>query len=147
MNLDTLISKISMELEKNKPLKELIYLIKQYNGNEWRKYVKFSDQYYCKNIIYQSKLFEIVLICWNSNQSSNIHNHPDKGCILKVVDNYLIEEFYNTNIKLEKITTINKNDISYIDNDIGYHKIINQQKPTISIHIYSPPNFKSIIIQ
>lgn len=147
MDLNTLISNISMELEKNKPLKDLIYLVQQYNGNEWKKYIQFNHQYYCKNIIYQSKLFEIVLICWNSNQSSNIHDHPDRGCILKVVDNYLIEEFYNTNVSLEKITNINKNEISYIDNSMGYHKIINQQHPTISIHIYSPPNYQSKIIQ
>lgn len=147
MDLNTLISNISMELEQQKPLKDLIYLVQQYNGNEWRKYIKFNDQYYCKNIIYQSKLFEIVLICWNSNQSSNIHDHPDRGCILKVVDNYLIEELYNTNVSLEKITIITNNEISYIDNSIGYHKIINQQQPTISIHIYSPPNYQSKIIQ
>lgn len=146
MDLNTLISQLSIELENNKQLKDLLYLVQQYSGDEWNKYIEFNDLYYCKNTIYQCDKFEIVLICWNKNQTSNIHDHPDKGCILIVLDNYLIEEFYNLDIKLEKINNINQNEISYIDNTMGYHKIINKDKPTISLHIYNPPNYKCNII-
>ena len=38
-----------------------------------------------------------------------------------------------------------RNQVTYIDNDIGYHKIINTDTQTVSLHIYSPSSHQTTI--
>ena len=94
---------------------------------------------------YSNDLFEIILIYWDSNSESKIHDHPEKGCILQLFEGQLEEHLYDSDLKLIKITTIDSNNTSYINNSIGFHKIKCIDK-AISLHIYSPPNHKIKIL-
>ena len=94
---------------------------------------------------YSNDLFEIILICWDSNSESKIHDHPEKGCILQLFEGRLEEHLYDSDLKLIKISTIDSNNTSYINNSIGFHKIKCIDK-AISLHIYSPPNHKMKIL-
>ena len=38
-----------------------------------------------------------------------------------------------------------KNQVTYIDNDMGYHKIINTDTQTVSLHIYSPASHETTV--
>ena len=78
---------------------------------------------------------------WSENQESPIHNHPDNGCIMKILDGELIEELYNEGKVLLKKSLIKKDEVTYINNLIGVHKIINKNLKTATLHVYSPPNF------
>ena len=42
---------------------------------------------------------ECFALIQNKNSFTKIHDHPDKGCLLKVLSGYLIEECYNNNEK------------------------------------------------
>lgn len=101
-----------------------------------------SDNIYEKKIIYNSDKFDIILIDWQTNSYTKIHDHPDKGCIVKVLDNgILYEENFDKNLYLMNINTLKKNDIGYkIGNNI-LHKII-CKKNAKSLHIYIPGNFE-----
>tara|TARA_B100000674_G_scaffold325840_1_gene271678 strand:- start:116 stop:568 length:453 start_codon:yes stop_codon:yes gene_type:complete len=144
------LKKIISELEKtNKKLNELNYLLEEYDDKDWEEYVNFSDKGYTRNLIFRNKKYEIYLICWNTKQMSFIHNHPNNGCILKVLQGQLTEHKYNTE-SLELIESMNHiiGSISYIDDNIGYHRVGNESKEqAISIHIYSPPNFVSNLFE
>ena len=48
---------------------------------------------------------------------------------------------YNNN-NLIKVNKCCKNDISFQKGKNGLHNIINSNNETVSIHIYSPPNYK-----
>ena len=78
---------------------------------------------------------------------SYIHDHPEGGCILKVLQGELIEHKYDTkNLELLEVLNHNKGSIGYIDNTIAYHRVGNDSKEkAISLHIYSPPEFVSNI--
>ena len=115
-----------------------------YNGNDWKKYINFKNDTYNKELIYRNNYFEMVLISWNKNQISPIHDHPNNGCVLKIMDGVLIEEKYkkkNKEIELLNISKYEKNSVSYMIGDKILHKIINLDQPTNSLHIYSPPNY------
>ena len=74
----------------------------------------------------------MYIITWNKYQKNSIHDHSKNGCI------------YNANLKLIMSKSINQNETKYIDNTIGYHKMINNtDKIIVSLHIYSPPNYKT----
>jgi hypothetical protein len=94
---------------------------------------------------YSNDLFETILICWDANSESKIHDHPENGCILQLFEGQLEENLYDSDLKLIKHTTINSNNVSYMDNNIGFHKIKCIDK-AMSLHIYSPPNHKMKIL-
>ena len=62
---------------------------------------------------------------------------------MKILEGCLEEEIYNKDLSKNQNYIRNKDDIQYIDNSLGYHKIRNNNKDTISIHIYSPPDYKA----
>jgi len=101
-----------------------------------------SDNIYERKIIYNSDKFDIILIDWETNSYTKIHDHPDKGCIVKVLDNgILYEENFDKNLYLININILKKNDIGYkIGNNI-LHRII-CKKNAKSLHIYIPGNFE-----
>jgi hypothetical protein len=92
---------------------------------------------YQKTLLFRNEHFDVYQINWTKNSETPIHCHPKNGCLLKVVSGLLEETKYNDN---EIISIYNKNDISYIDDSLGKHKI-KALEDSISIHIYSPPMF------
>jgi cysteine dioxygenase len=135
---------IISELENtNEKLDKLQYLLDKYDDKEWKEHISFSDKTYKKNLIFRNKNYEIYLICWKSKQFSYIHNHPERGCILKVLKGDLTEHKYDTN-NLEIIESLHHTigSLSYIDDNLAYHSVGNESKEVaISLHIYSPPKF------
>jgi len=86
----------------------------------------------------------MYIITWNKCKESPIHDHSKNGCIYKILHGTLIEELYNNNLKIIQKNILHKDTIKYIDNKIGYHKIINPTDDiSVSLHIYSPPNYKT----
>ena len=61
---------------------------------------------------------------------------------MKILEGSLKEDIYDKNIKIKNQNYLVKNNVKYIDDKIGYHKILNNYNSyTYSIHIYSPINF------
>tara|TARA_Y100000780_G_C13621221_1_gene392618 strand:- start:263 stop:718 length:456 start_codon:yes stop_codon:yes gene_type:complete len=144
-NLEDLINDLKINLSKDIKLETVKNLLEKYQNIDWKKYCSFNDLNYKRNLIHRDKLFDIYLICWNTKQFSPIHDHPKNGCLLKILDGELKEELYNfTNDKLVKIKTniLKKNNISYLEHNKVLHKIINFNNKTVSLHIYSPTNYK-----
>ena len=150
---------INKELQSGHTLLSCKNLIDTYNNDDWKNYVKFDVQKYTRVIIpdMSNELFEFILICWDKYQQSPIHNHPENGCIVKILQGELTEDVYiqdmNTNTytyKTSRINTLNK--ISYMQGNNTIHKISNTSSndldncQTVSLHIYSPPNFKYMIV-
>jgi hypothetical protein len=104
-----------------------IFNLKKYNK------IKLTD--------FSNDKFELVIICWDEKSETLIHDHPDNGCILYLIDGVLEEELYNKSLKLIKNSVYRPKNVSYMDNNKGYHKI-KCQKKAISLHIYSPPNYQ-----
>ena len=90
---------------------------------------------------YSNDLFEIILIYWDTLSETKIHDHPEKGCALYLIEGELEEQLYNKDLKLYKTNMFNSRNTSYMENSLGYHKIKCINK-AMSIHIYSPPNHK-----
>ena len=88
--------------------------------------------------------YDIFFIIWKPNSFSKIHNHSKNGCYMFILSGNLIEEIYSK--KLKKIGTnfFSTFNLSYIDDNIGYHKIINSNNHTYTLNIYRPKNHKTI---
>jgi hypothetical protein len=95
---------------------------------------------YIKHILFTSKEVDIIVIEWEKYSKTYIHDHPEKGCIVKVLYGELEENCYD-----DKLNFINNN-ILY-QNDIGYkisNKILHNiyaKENTFSLHVYIPGKF------
>jgi cysteine dioxygenase len=136
--MENLIESINEHL-KNKDLFSSRKILCNYNKDDWRNYVSFDNIHYKRNLVYKNDIFEIILICWKKNQESPIHDHPENGCIFKVLEGSIIE------LKKNSIRTLNINDIGYsIGKNVHQIKAI---QDTITLHVYSPPNYIPNIIR
>jgi len=138
-------NEISTRIQNGEKLKNLGYIINEYNGTDWKKYCKFCNFEYKRNHVFQNNIIDIYVICWSENQNSGIHDHPDNGCLVKVMKGNLIErEYHKENLEnvLNEIHAF-EGDISYQEGSNKLHSIVNNNIKTVTLHIYSPPKFKS----
>jgi predicted metal-dependent enzyme (double-stranded beta helix superfamily) len=143
--INNLNNDLSMPENKNKKLYHFSHYLEIYNGNEWIEKVNFNPtKNYTINLLYRNDTFEIYIICWNPNQESKIHNHSKRGCLMKVLRGELLHEIYTKKLRLLNGGHIYEDKVKYIHDDVGYHKIINGNQKTVTMHIYSPSNFKTV---
>jgi cysteine dioxygenase len=145
--IELLGDKITYELSQNNKLHNLKYLLEQYTGNDWIDFVKINKNIYNRTLVYKNDFIEILILTWNTNQSSKIHDHPDCGCLLKVLQGELTEFIYikqDNNLVQTKETVLTKNMICYQIGKNGLHKIKNTEingHIAVSIHVYSPSGY------
>lgn len=128
----------------------------KFNNNDWKKYINTSNYneygYYKKCINVENYLNNIKIHCniitWSPGAKTHIHGHNSMGCIMMPIKGYLIEnviysDIYNSLLlpksenNIFKSNIITKGNTSYIDDEIGYHCIINESDSIcVSIHLY-----------
>ncbi|KAI5959288.1 uncharacterized protein KGF55_005438 [Candida pseudojiufengensis] len=89
----------------------------------------------------------LLILCWSPLKSSAIHDHADAHCCMKILKGKLIESLYDIpksdghKLNCKKQTTLHKNEVGYISDDIGLHKISNplENEISVSLHLYTPP--------
>ena len=121
-------------------------IINLYCGTDWKQYIINTKSYYYKNLIFRSDLIELYIITWPISISSCIHDHPDKGCILKVLYGKLEETSYDkindTCAKIKEVNILNEQSIGFKISDNVLHKIKNiNDDISVSLHIYASPNY------
>lgn len=137
--------KITKKLLKGHSLFSLKNLLENYDGYDYFKYLNFSNKTYTRTKLFSNDLIDIILICWDTDQCSGIHDHPESGCLMKVLRGKITEHVYtndNNGHYLYKETNIlGEGDIGYRQDKYYIHNIVNGDVPSISLHIYSPPNY------
>jgi predicted metal-dependent enzyme (double-stranded beta helix superfamily) len=141
--LQELASAIANYFEKQKldSILALEPILASYQGEDWQDYITLNDDCYTRNYVFRSADFEVIVLCWQFEQGSPIHNHAHRGCLLRVLAGTLSEErFLETGEQTSQ--NYSPGSITYIDNSIGLHRIRNNFSQTaISLHIYSPGFF------
>ena len=87
---------------------------------------------------------DIFFILWRPKCVSKIHNHSQNGCYMFILKGNLKEEIYSKNLSLIGNNYFSTLDISYINDKIGYHRILNGNEYSYSLHFYHPKNQKTI---
>jgi cysteine dioxygenase len=130
-------------MDKDKYFENVKNALSKYNGNDWKKYIKINDKSYNRHLYYSSDEFDLIIITWSSGNKCKVHNHPENGCFVKIMDGNISEEYYDTKtLQKSSENKYTKNDIMYIDDTINYHRMCNNNdQPCITLHIYSPGNY------
>eukprot|EP00816_Leptocylindrus_hargravesii_P007210 CAMPEP_0196801000 /NCGR_PEP_ID=MMETSP1362-20130617/613_1 /TAXON_ID=163516 /ORGANISM="Leptocylindrus danicus, Strain CCMP1856" /LENGTH=195 /DNA_ID=CAMNT_0042171669 /DNA_START=264 /DNA_END=848 /DNA_ORIENTATION=- len=116
---------------------------------DWIQFAKFEpSQKYTRNLVSSDgKTYTLLLLCWNPDKASPIHDHPCDGCWMKVCEGSVTEARYSrTDADADELVctqdaTFYEGAIAYIADWLGYHKIGNPSKsqPAVTLHLYSPP--------
>lgn len=146
-SLDKLGEHITNEICNGIPLQNLTSTFATYIGHDWKKYIVDDKNIpYSKKCAFQNEYIEIIIISWGKNKHSKIHDHPSGGCLLKIMEGCLVENVYilnNNFIEFSKVNHLQLDQISYQVGTHYLHSISNENDTiTVSIHIYSPPNYK-----
>ena len=141
MNLSGLIYHLNNNFTHN--INKLFPILLNYKGNDWIKYKKHCVKGYNRTKIYSNTDYDLILINWSKESKSKIHDHSDNGCVFKVLEGKLCEHLYEPNTLKYKQTNIFKNnELSYINDIIGYHSIENIYiQNSYSLHLYIPSNY------
>ena len=119
--------------------------------NNWvQKYAFFdTSKPYTRNLIHtDNKHYTLLMLCWNPNQESPIHDHPCDGCWMQCIKGSVRECRYDsTTLDCISDSTVNEGNLTYITDSMGLHKVGNPSSnvPAITIHLYSPPFQKCTI--
>jgi len=145
---DVNINQVQAFLESYQPDKE-----------EWQEYAIFDQFKYTRNLVHEGNgKFNLILLCWNKDQTSSIHDHSDAHCFMKVMDGSLTEILYDWPTQKEQ-EEMNKNkesqammkpvrktelpcgSVAYINDSLGLHRVCNESltNTAVSLHVYSPP--------
>ena len=83
---------------------------------------------------------DIYFIVWKPNALSKIHNHSKNGCYMFILKGDIKEEIFNKKLNIIGSNYYSTFNISYINDDIGYHRIKNTNQYSYSLHFYHPRN-------
>lgn len=115
-------------------------------------YFNWSEKFYTRNLIYRDERFELMTLCWEKGQVSQIHNHADQMCWMTVPVGRLrgqnfkaleIDEAKNY-CKLAETDTFDLSEClaAKVELEEPIHQILNlpeYNERAVSVHIYSKP--------
>ena len=57
-------------------------------------FCSWSEDCYTRNCIFENEKFELILLCWEKDQITPIHDHGGEECWVKVINGTLKETLY-----------------------------------------------------
>lgn len=111
---------------------------------EFEKHATWSDSCYTRNCIVENESYELILICWQKEQVTAIHDHGGEECWVYIIEGEFREQIYkqNNNGALEVVKTINSKpgEVAYMVDFMGFHNLENRSnKKSMSLHLYAKP--------
>lgn len=115
-------------------------------------YTFFSRNHYTRNLIFKNDLFELMAICWEAGQVSQIHNHHNQNCWMAIptgrlrVQNFRVIEQTEAAgyCRLEPTDAFDIHRLmpAEVDPTEPVHQVLNLAEfgqRAMSLHIYSRP--------
>ncbi len=113
-----------------------------------REYVRFSDDRYLRNLMFEGQHYHALILCWRSGQRSPIHNHAKSTCGLRVLQGIATETIFESTPcgQVKAVSSFDRGvgEVS-ASQDTDIHQVSNLQldgQDLITLHIYSPPLLK-----
>lgn len=112
--------------------------------DEFKAHQSWSSESYTRNCIVENENFELILLCWEGNQMTPIHDHGGEECWVCFIEGdfeeviYTVEE--NQDPVIKKKRNVGPGDISYMIDFMGVHSLRNcSEDRAMSLHLYAKP--------
>lgn len=132
------------------------------------KNVEFDEVNYKRNVMYRDENLEILMLCWKPGQVTPVHDHPNHGCLVRVLEGEMFESMFHLGVHYDKGETgkpkqhyydngypdgslkvmkqrrLGPGAVSFLEGDRGVHRLQNSSpdRPALSLHMYAPPLYK-----
>lgn len=100
---------------------------------------RWTEKEYTRICIDSNETFELILICWNKNQKTEIHGHKGQKCWVNFMMGSFTESIFSVNEQAKPRETFTRTtgESSYIDDSLGFHSLENTSKNLgMSLHLY-----------
>lgn len=119
----------------------------------------FSRNHYTRNLIFKNELFELVAVCWDVGQASQIHDHHEQNCWMSIpvgklrIENFRVVE-RDERTRFCRVEPVDFFDIhrlapaAEVDPDEPVHKVSNLPEfdgRAVSLHVYSKPYNRCVV--
>ena len=136
-----------MTISEGAPLSAIQFLpvLRAFTLKDETEIKNFINNPETNHVIVQNDLIKVVLIRWNPGDECNIHGHAERGCVFKVLEGKIAEKRFSTDNSDQMLAegTYQKDNIAYIDDVMGLHCVGNPYlEPAITLHMYTPGNYK-----
>ncbi|MCB0457344.1 MAG: cysteine dioxygenase family protein [Flavobacteriaceae bacterium] len=111
--------------------------------NELTPYESWKSKGYTRNCIVRTSKYELVLLCWNVNDATPIHDHDGQKCWVYQVKGSISEkrfDFKNENLVETLCTNLSPGKLTYMDDKMGFHVLVNNSNDrATTLHLYMNP--------
>lgn len=108
-------------------------------------YLHFANDCYQRNLVAESPMFNLLVLCWKSGQRSPIHDHAQSVCAFKVLTGVCSEIGYEVQPEGTVRPGLTRNLPAgeiVASHDSETHEVSNLQPAgtdLVTLHVYSPP--------
>lgn len=116
-------------------------------GDAWQTYAHFcDDRPYARNLVRESKHYELIVICWNAGETSPIHDHAGQRCWMGTLTGQIQETLFEfpdgsgAPLTARSTRVLEPGQVAFITDEIALHEI----RPAgdgraVSLHLYAHP--------
>lgn len=147
--LDELLAQLDRSLGDETRASEVTAALASYaasGAEDWRAFAHFEADYYARNLVRQSELFELIVLCWGAGQRSPIHDHHGQRCWMAVLEGEVTESLFTlrgaarTELAAGVTRKFARGAVAYIVDEMGWHRIEPAGgRPAVTMHLYSRP--------
>lgn len=135
---------------KHLNVKQLINDYLKSGHKDYQDYMHFNPHKYSRNLVNKNDLFELIVICWQKDQKSPIHNHAGQDCWASVLEGTIEEIYYRFQDTKKSVGSgplevshrhlIHSGEVGYISDDIALHLLQpTNGQPAATLHLYAKP--------
>lgn len=110
---------------------------------EFQKFATWKNNSYTRNCLARQNHFEFILLCWDKDASTPIHDHDGQNCWVYQAAGRISENRFTETaqgFKMENTAILNQGEISYMNDKMGYHSLKNvSEGSAMTLHIYVNP--------
>ncbi len=147
--IDELLAQLDRSLGDEARTAEVTAALARYaasGAQDWRAFAHFEADYYARNLVRQSELFELIVLCWGAGQRSPIHDHQGQRCWMAVLDGEVNESLFTlrgaprTQLAAGVSRKFSTGSVAFIVDEMGWHRIEPAGgRPAVTMHLYSRP--------
>ena len=143
--LDQLCHDLAAEFQKDPKGKRVADLLGRYaeENGDWRDWTFFETERYTRNLVHRCGDFELLLLCWDHDQSSPIHDHDGQQCWMAVLDGTVEEVHYREKdgqLVEGAVRRFQRGQVAFIQDEIALHLVrAGAGGRGVSLHLYSNP--------
>lgn len=114
----------------------------QIPAQELMEFATWDKETYTRNCIDRTDDYELILLCWEEGQETDIHCHGGEECWVYLAKGKLREKrfTYQNELSFKTEFKMEKEGLSYMNDELGYHSLHNiAEGRSMSLHLYVGP--------